>query len=40
MITQSAIRLNTALFAVAAAAIVILAVWIHAGMVAMHHIAP
>jgi hypothetical protein len=39
MTTQSDIRLNAAVFAVAAVAIAVLAVWIHAGMVAMHHVA-
>jgi hypothetical protein len=39
MTTQSDIRLTAALFAVAAVAIAVLAVWIHAGVVAMHHLA-
>ena len=39
MTTHSDIRLNAALFALAACAIAVLAVWIHAGMVAMHQIA-
>ena len=39
MTTHSDIRLNAALFAVAAVAIAILAVWIHAGMAAMQNAA-